>query len=171
MEKIWIDLNGEIHNLHESGDYLSVELDIQIINPASILSLSRELDQARLEALRKSIRENGWLDLSPNSIGLIMMPDGRYAVSSGGNHRAFVSNEFGIKEIKARVTAYLSKSLVNELDKIIIKEEKKEIDKLFKTYRLEFDKEIKSEIYQKISDKEKKLNDYMVGIFQRVNSS
>lgn len=171
MKKIWIDLNEEIHNLHVSGNYLPVELDIQTINPASIVSLSRELDQTRLEGLRRSIRENGWLDLSPSTIDLIMLPDGRYIVSSGGNHRAVVSNEFDIKEIKAKVTAYLPKSLLNEANEIFIEEEKKVKDDLYKIYRLETDWEIRSKIYQEISNIDQKLNDYLVGIFQRANST
>ncbi|MEK3917209.1 hypothetical protein [Paenibacillus sp. FSL H7-0331] len=106
-DKVWIDLDDVLEKLQDSSRYIYVDLGVQVVYPTEIVALSRELSPRKLKRLHLSVMENGWQDICPADLSLLKIPDGRYAVDDGGNHRAYISNELGIKEIKASVGTYI----------------------------------------------------------------
>lgn len=170
--KRWLNLDDEIEEIQNSDRYFELNLGIQSVNPTHIVALSRKLDQTRLETLREKIKTHGWQDLTPFDLELILMPDQkRYAVSSGGNHRAYLSNEFGIERIEADVVTYLAKSeLTNEqiyyVDKLQI--EKSDLYKSFRKLRSSKLKVGRLDITTRINDIDKEITDYLRKIYWKL---
>lgn len=57
-----------------------------------------------MQLLKEKVEKYGWNDPFPQSLHLVKLPSDEYAVESGGNHRAILSNELGLTEIRASIT-------------------------------------------------------------------
>jgi hypothetical protein len=169
MEKVWIDLDDEIERIQSSDEYIYIKLGIKEIDPSLIVALSRELNQDKLESLRERVQEHGWRDVSPRDLDLILMPNGKYAVDGGGNHRAFLSNELGIKQIKADIGTFMKKDHLTAEQLAYIEARERERSTIFKEIRREKDEEKKSELSYKVEDINKELDDFLLEIYYKVN--
>lgn len=158
--EFWIDSNPD--------KYLSIELDIQTVDPQKIIALSRVLDQSKLNRLRQLVMENGWQHLHPGTISLIKFPDDSYVVYAGGNHRAVLSNELGIKEIKAQVTAIVDKSLLTETQLNNILNYEVKIEELHEDIRKEKNTGRKLKKIDKLDSLEREKANYMYQIYQQL---
>lgn len=141
----WLDLDDEILELRSSKKYIYLNLGIVTVNPLMVVSLSRELDQDKLDRIRDKIINNGWIDVSPGELRLLLMPNGSYVVDGGGNHRVYICNELGIENIKAKVGTYMNKDFLSHDE--LEKHESYEIEltALHKKISREKNEEVKSE--------------------------
>ncbi|KAF6633895.1 hypothetical protein HFE01_06695 [Paenibacillus sp. EKM10P] len=122
----------------------------------------------KLERLRMKIINNGWQDESPTDFNLIKTLDGNYVVDGGGNHRAYLSNELEIKEVKARVWSHveLNKLSKEEFDQYkIYKDEISGFYKQFKIYKIRGDEEKQFEFLHKAGKLEEKLKAFLLKIY------
>jgi hypothetical protein len=143
--KMWLDSDEVLNSYKENEECFTVDVFTQLVNPAMIIGLSRELDDYKLERLRNMIQEKGWIDVEPRTINLIKLPTGKYIVSNEGNHRSFLSKELLIPQIKAQVSLLiLKKDLTQKLSDEFLSLEQRIYDADEK-YQLE-DDEIKSKI-------------------------
>ncbi|KJD47131.1 hypothetical protein [Paenibacillus terrae] len=101
--------------------YYKVDLGIQKVEPKKIVALSRPIDDRKLERLRKSVKDDGWTDINPQTILLWKLPNGDLIVDGEGNHRAYYSRTEEVKEIKAEVSLIidLSKLTKNQQEGVI----------------------------------------------------
>ncbi|MGM1044770.1 MAG: hypothetical protein ACQEXX_01350 [Bacillota bacterium] len=167
MSKKWIDLDGEIERLGMDEDYIYVNLGIQTVDPSLIVALSRELDQDKLDRLRESISSNGWQDIAPSTLNLLLMPDGKYAVDSGGNHRAVVSNELGIKEIRASIGTCIHKSSFYALELEHIENNNGLLRKLYREIRQTEKEEVVVYIDSEITRMELEIDRIKLNAYER----
>lgn len=81
------------------------------INPERIVAINNIfnypdiLNDYKMKRLRKSYEENGWIN-NHKGIGgfcFLMLPNGDLLVNGGGNHRAVLVKEEGLKSVKAIV--------------------------------------------------------------------
>jgi hypothetical protein len=116
IEKKWEHIDAILKDGNEYYQYC--ELGIINVNPQNIIALSlteqEVLYSGKLERLKKSISEEGWIDKSPGDLHLLLLPNGYYSVCSGGNHRTYIANLIGIPKIKASVTLVIPNELINE---------------------------------------------------------
>ncbi|MBU9721346.1 MULTISPECIES: hypothetical protein [Bacillaceae] len=98
------------------GNYFTVDVGIQEINPKDItgLSLPEKIIKKdnKMKALRKSVLEIGWLDKFPQTLCLERLPTGKYTVSSGGNHRSYLANELGLERIEAFISIIVPENML-----------------------------------------------------------
>lgn len=103
--------------LRPYGSYRILNVGVSQVNPSDIVALSISvndvLTSGKLQKLEKKIKENGWKDVSPVDLHLIKMPNSKYTVESGGNHRAYYSRMNGIKLIKAFVDVLIPYEMIN----------------------------------------------------------
>lgn len=155
---------------YNNKEYILVELGIQKVNPNSIVGLSRELDEGRVSSLRKTIESSGWKDIHPNSIHLVKLSTDEYLVCNGGNHRAFLSRELGVPEIKAQVSTFLNVSSLSDLQLNKLIEFEKEIDALYKKQtQLHKDRDV-IKLSEDIVCKEQEKSDYICSIYQSLDN-
>ncbi|MGV6935884.1 hypothetical protein ACWA2B_10255 [Paenibacillus sp. CMM36] len=139
-----------------------------MIDPKKIIGLSRELREVKLERLRMKILNNGWQDESPTDFKLIKTLDGNFVVANGGNHRAYLSNELGIKEVKARVWVHIELNKLSEAELNLYELYKTEISgfyKQFKIYKIRGDEEKQFEFLRKAGKLEEKLKAFLLKIY------
>lgn len=167
MPKIWIDLDDEIEELGQSDEYFYINLGIKTIDPRKIVALSRELDRNKLNALREKIRQNGWQDIMPSTLSLLLMPNGTYAVDSGGNHRAVASNEFGIKTIQADVGTYMIKSLLTNEELSTIEEKERMRTNIFRQHKKERNEERRFNLFHESQIISESIDEIKLGAYYR----
>lgn len=96
---------------YKNGKYISVDAGVRSIDPSRIIALSLPYEDIvtdhKMNNLRNSVDQYGWENRNPRSISLMRLPNGDYIVDGGGNHRAVVTNEKGIKQIQASVTVIM----------------------------------------------------------------
>lgn len=78
------------------------------------LSYKGVLSQEKLDRLYHSIKENGYYFKLYRDLHLVLMPNGQYSVSSGGNHRPYLAKKLGIKKIKCVSEILIPKNLLNK---------------------------------------------------------
>ncbi|WP_339820676.1 hypothetical protein MKZ15_06190 [Paenibacillus sp. FSL R7-0216] len=167
MSKKWLDSDQEIDRIQNSNNYISVELGIITVDPTEIIGLSRKLEENDLIYLRNKIINMGWKDINPRGISLVLRPEGGYVVGSGGNHRAIISNELGIKEITAEVIAYIDKSKMTDEEKEHIRLEEEKISELNRSIRQYKGDEKRYRLIEEIAALEFALEEYKKGIYYR----
>lgn len=167
MSKIWIDLDEEIEELSQSDDYFYINLGIKTIDPTKIVALSREPDRNRLNSLREKIRQNGWQDIMPRTLSLLLMPNGTYAVDSGGNHRAVTSNEFGIKSIQADVGTYMNISLLTNEELSNIEEKERMSTNILRQYKQEKNEERRFNLIHEAQIISESIDEIKLGAYYR----
>ncbi|PKG23832.1 hypothetical protein [Niallia nealsonii] len=145
--------------------YVTVDFGITSISPKNIIGLTfptREIkNDNKLTDLRKSVELKGWNDKSPADLHLFLLPNGKYTVATGGNHRSYLSNKLEIPKIKAMVTIlipekYITENIKSQLDYYSNKED------MYKKEALELNKFLQKQgTRRKNYQKEEKLyNDY-----------
>lgn len=117
--RIKIDYNGwgfyrDI--VKKYGDYYLYYYGDHIVYVDDIIGLSYKgvLSQEKLDILYKSIKENGYYFKLYSDLHLVLMPNGKYSVSSGGNHRPYLAKKLGIKKIMCISEILIPKSLLTD---------------------------------------------------------
>ncbi|UJF34837.1 hypothetical protein [Paenibacillus hexagrammi] len=114
-------------------NYLRCELGICDINPKDIVGLSlwppEELfNDEYMRFLYDSVLKLGWRDSVPCDLNLELLPNGKYTVSSRGNHRAILARAMNIPRIKANVDLlipiyFLSEKTHKQLEEFRLQQE------------------------------------------------
>lgn len=165
--KNWKMTNSILEQIsYNSRDFISIELGIQTVNPLDIIGLSRQLDGEKLSTLRRKIEEHGWQNIEPHGISLIRLPDQSYIVNAGGNHRAFLCNEFGIDNIQAQVTAFIPKNKLNDNQLAEIMAYQETIDRLYSKNQTETNDRKRLRMLNKITKIESKYRTYLNEVYQ-----
>lgn len=113
---------------NSEGRFETVSIGIVEVNPQKIVALNLDYhdieNDYKMKRLKEKVKQNGWIDVQPQDLCLLQLPNGDLLVNGGGNHRAVLSNEFGLTCIKADVFKVI------DLDKISVKDNKRlrEID-------------------------------------------
>ncbi|GKU80789.1 hypothetical protein [Niallia sp. NCCP-28] len=98
--------------------YVTVDLGITSISPKNIIGLTfptkKIKSDAKLTDLRKSVELKGWNDRSPADLHLFLLPNGKYTVATGGNHRSYLSNKLEIPKIQAMVSILIPEKYMTE---------------------------------------------------------
>ncbi|MGE5705056.1 MAG: hypothetical protein ACM32O_21210 [Clostridia bacterium] len=85
----------------------TIECGVLEIDPRKIIALDLDYndikDDYKMKELKESVKKNGWTNQNPQTLCLLEFPNGEYVVNGGGNHRAVLSNELGLKGIQATV--------------------------------------------------------------------
>jgi hypothetical protein len=145
-------------------EYELVDLGVIPVNPSDIIGLSLHVRDIKndesMVLLRESVASKGWLDVSPYTLHLCRLPNGKCSVCSGGNHRAYLSNELKIAEIKALVSIVIPIKMFTEgikakLEYIRLKEHEND----FEAKKIN-DWLNKQGIYRVTYEKEEKLFNY-----------
>lgn len=106
MSKKWLN-SDDVLSQYKDGNYQGVTIGIQPVDPSKIIGLSMDYDMVkndrRMKQLKANVESNGWDDPNPKTLSLIQTPTGEYVVTSGGNHRAVLSNELMLPQIYANV--------------------------------------------------------------------
>jgi hypothetical protein len=88
------------------------------IHPKDIIGLSLPEKQIKNDhkmlKLRELVSNNGWNDPHPSDLHLYHLPNGKFTVCSGGNHRSFLANELMIPKIKAYVTILIPRKSIDD---------------------------------------------------------
>jgi hypothetical protein len=112
--------------------YEVVDNGLTWIDPKKILGLchpSKEVkNDSKMQELRDSVNINGWNDKCPHDLHLYYLPNKKFTVATGGNHRSYLSNELNIPKIQAYVTIVLPftiipEELIAKLEYLYLKEE------------------------------------------------
>lgn len=136
-------------------EYDTVDFGIAWVNPRDIIGLSLNANEIKnddkMKRLRSSVYLKGWTNQSPVDLHLFKLPNGKYTVCSGGNHRAYLSNELKIPQIKAKVSIIIPVKQIPEetksnIEYLLLKEREfdlkaKEINNFLNTkgiYRVDY---------------------------------
>jgi hypothetical protein len=127
VKLIWVILMKNWLNYRELDVFNDISVctvGICLIDPTNIIALSRPYEQicndSNMQYLRESVAKRGWQDPHPQTLHLLRLPEGQYTVSSGGNHRAILSNELGLKEIKSLISVLIPQSFLNDKTKKLL---------------------------------------------------
>jgi hypothetical protein len=106
--KQWHEYDELMGSLEETGYHIYDE-GVLSVKTADIIGLSlwppEDLfNDSKMKMLKHSVETNGWHDPLPYDLNLTLMPNGKYTVCEGGNHRALLSSVLGIESIKAYVS-------------------------------------------------------------------
>lgn len=120
--------------------FVTVEYGVIPVPVDDIIGLSLPVSKIRnsekMKELRVSVKQKGWIDDDSEDLHLYRLPDGKYTVASGGNHRIFLSHQIDKQKINAMVSLLIPESYIPENIKAKIKDyEDKE-----KTYQIEVEK-------------------------------
>lgn len=117
-KKRWLTTNKAVKMFRP---YDVVDLGITWINPKDIIGLLfpvKEIkNDEKIQRLRQLVNSNGWDDKTPSDLHLYFLPNGKFTVATGGNHRSYLSNELNIPKIKAYVTILLPINSIPEVVK------------------------------------------------------
>ncbi|MBM7572665.1 hypothetical protein [Aquibacillus albus] len=150
------------------GECLYLDYGVTKINPKNIIGLSYSgvVSEEKLVRLVELVNASGWNDNSPQDLHLLLLPNGYFTVSTGGNHRTILSNKMGLDWIKANVEVLIPyervspevKGQLQSLEKTIEKEDEI-FTQVFKEEQAYYDKleEPPSELHEKRKQQEKKL--------------
>lgn len=98
--------------------YRVAGLGNRYINPTDIIGFSLTeneiLNSGKLDSLQASVKEKGWKPLHLADFHLVLLPDGKITVCSGGNHRAYLSKKLNLSSVKAYLEILLPESEINE---------------------------------------------------------
>lgn len=113
--KRWISFERAIKPY---DNFFSVDYGISWVNPQDIIGLSlnprKVKNGEKTKQLRDSVALNGWTNQSPFTLHLYRLPNGKFTVGNGGNHRAYLSNKLKIPRIRALVTIVIPANLISE---------------------------------------------------------
>ncbi|WP_410986074.1 ParB N-terminal domain-containing protein [Bacillus paranthracis] len=112
--------SNDLHRLYESEGHHYMGYGIVTVPVEKItgLSYSGVLRQEKLNALDKSVKENGF-DLqkhSPNDLNLTLYPNGEFSVESGGNHRTYLAKKIGLETITASLNVLVLENQLNDAE-------------------------------------------------------
>ncbi|QOY37978.1 hypothetical protein AWH56_010645 [Anaerobacillus isosaccharinicus] len=97
-------------------NYHIFSIGIKEINPKDIefLSLPEEKvsNDDKMLRLRLSFIRNGWTNEHPSDLALDRLPNKKFTVGSGGNHRAYLAKKQKLKKIKAHVYVLVPKQFL-----------------------------------------------------------
>ncbi|MUV38767.1 hypothetical protein JNUCC1_02638 [Lentibacillus sp. JNUCC-1] len=114
-KKRWKNSARIINSYHE---FDTVDYGIAWVDPRDIIGLSlnpnKIKNDEKMKKLKSSVYANGWTNESPFTLHLCKLPNGKYTVSNGGNHRAYLSNKLKTPHIQALVTIIIPKNLIPE---------------------------------------------------------
>ncbi|MCK6075394.1 hypothetical protein [Paenibacillus silvae] len=68
----------------------------------------------KMKRLRQSVATKSWKDESPIDLHLYIIPEGKYTVCSGGNHRPYLANKLHIPSIEAAVDVVIPKGKITK---------------------------------------------------------
>lgn len=71
------------------------------------------LSDKKMAWLKEQVKKNGWHDPHPETLDLYLLPNRKYIVSYGGNHRPVLANKLGIYEIQTNVEIIIPKSFTD----------------------------------------------------------
>ncbi|PIC87996.1 hypothetical protein CSV72_02275 [Sporosarcina sp. P20a] len=113
MKKVWGDsdvIATEFFDINKDREIKRLKGEIIEIDPSKIVALASNysyetvFQDNKMKKLIASVKKNGWINEGLNSFSLVMFPNGNMVVGSGGNHRAVLANELGLKSVKAFVS-------------------------------------------------------------------
>jgi hypothetical protein len=98
--------------------YDIVDFGLIWVDPIKILGLCHPVKKvksdSKIQRLRESVTKNGWNDEHPRDLHLYYLPNKKFTVSTGGDHRSYLSNELNIPKIQAYVTIVLPFNVIPE---------------------------------------------------------
>ncbi|MGG3943362.1 hypothetical protein ABEV54_18205 [Peribacillus psychrosaccharolyticus] len=109
---IWFkseDLIEDFQNKNKGRCITTSVSKIETIYPQRIIGINENydypdiLDDYKMQKLKKSVKEKGWTNEGLMGFDLLKFPNGDMVVNGAGNHRAVLSKELSIVEIKANV--------------------------------------------------------------------
>ena len=100
----------------EYENYYFYDYGEHTVYVSDIIGLSYEgvLSQEKLNRLYESIKVNGYYFKRYSDLHLVLMPDGKYSVCSGGNHRPYLAKKLGIKKIKCVIEILIPKNILTK---------------------------------------------------------
>jgi hypothetical protein len=133
----WLHIDDVLSPFGDS--YRILHAGVSSVNPSDIVALSISvndvLSSGKLPILAEKIKEKGWQDISPRTLHLVKLPNSKYTVESGGNHRAYYSRKLGLKLIKADVDVLIPNDLISPEFMTTIQKLDDEIPILYKKLR------------------------------------
>ncbi|WP_060678764.1 hypothetical protein [Virgibacillus halodenitrificans] len=101
------------------GVYELYDIGAMWVDTADIIGLSLRpkdiKDDEDMRYLKKSVKERGWENTHRMTLHLVRLPNGKFTVGSGGNHRTYLSREIGFERLKALVSVLIpTKYLMDE---------------------------------------------------------
>lgn len=101
------------------GVYELYDIGAMWVDTADIIGLSLPpssiKDDEDMRYLKESVNEKGWKNIHYRTLHLIRLPNGKFTVGSGGNHRTYLSKEIGLERLIAFVSVLVPiKYLIEE---------------------------------------------------------
>lgn len=99
-------------------DYYLYSYEYQYVYSDEIIGLTHGtvLSQEKLDDLYDSIMQQGYFYERYEDLHLVYLPNKRYTVCTGGNHRPYLAKLLGIKKIMAYVEILIPKSIITEAE-------------------------------------------------------
>lgn len=126
-------MSDELLEIYEP--FRNVNIGHRYINPDDIIGFSLTendiLTSGKLQDLQEKIDEKGWLPKHLSDFELILLPNGKFTVGNGGNHRAYLSKKLKISSVPANIDVLIPEKNISESTYIQIQEleqEKSEIN-------------------------------------------
>jgi len=98
--------------------YRIANLGSRYINPRNIIgfSLSEKeiLNSGKLMYLSENVKVQGWKPIHLQDFELILLPNGKFTVGNGGNHRAYLSKQLTLESIPAHIEVLIPQNLMSE---------------------------------------------------------
>lgn len=109
-------------DIYPDGSYYILNIGIRKVETKDIIGLSlwppeKLVIDKKMKRLRSSVVEKGWHDPNPEDLHLYLIPEGKFTVSTGGNHRSILADELKISRIEAFISLVVPKLKIN--DKIV----------------------------------------------------
>lgn len=125
--KVDIDYNGwQFYDdlVKGYGEYYLYHYGDHTVYVEDIVGLSYEgvLSQEKIERLYESIKKDGYYFERYADLHLVLLPNKKYSVCTGGNHRPYIAKKFGMKKIKCNAEILIPKNYLSE-EEIAICEE------------------------------------------------
>lgn len=113
LTKEW--LRGE--DVLGSDGYRYVDIGVIYVKTEEIIALSlwppeKVATDEKMVRLIDKVKREGWNDPFPQTINLYKIPNGKYIVGEGGNHRPMLASELGISEILANVCIVIPEDFI-----------------------------------------------------------
>ena len=174
-----IKMDDELLSIYEP--YRIANIGNRFIDPDKIigfsLSESKILDSGKLPILEEKISEQGWIPKHLSDFELILLPDGKFTVGNGGNHRAYLSKKLKMKSVPAYIEVLIPEINISESTKIQIKDLEqdkieiiKQVKKLTKylnskdnnRYLLDAEEETITSLFSEADDKDQTINELLI---------
>lgn len=102
------------------GVYELYDIGAMWVDTADIIGLSLRpssiKDDEDMRYLRESVKEKGWKNIHYRTLHLVRLPNGKFTVGSGGNHRTYLSKEIGLERLIAFVSVLVPTKYLTEED-------------------------------------------------------